>query len=275
MFYRGCGALPLVSIPSFAENCVAETHSGCSQEPEHVYCDSTGNDCVEIFGSGLCMENIKTSYHGAFCEIPENCQEEFCYKKIVIVDDNAGLLELNEKGEPIISSECQRVEDHSTVMADQLFYTKNVVCEEKAYCKLPTGTSRLDTLCVPPQTSQGNDIIVTKGADGERIQCDDKDIQNFGDYWCPVGFKYREGVCNFDTAVCDKGFTGHLENGCDTPFVPSDDALWGLYQEECFSYSDNVPSGMDVYDKACCYDAVFNNFEIWQTDYGNTYVKVY
>jgi len=28
--------------------------------------------------------------------------------------------------------------------------------------------------------------------------------------------------------VFDKGFSGHLENGCDTPFVPSDDNLWGL-----------------------------------------------
>lgn len=259
-------------IPSLAENCLEETHTGCSQNPEHVYCDATGNDCVEIFSNGLCMDNVKTSYHGPFCEIPKECQEEFCLSNTVIVDE---VTPVGHGGEITLPEGCQRVEDHQGVEENELFYTKSIVCEEKSYCKIPSASSRLGTLCIPPQTSTGNDIIVTKGEDGERIQCDDETAQNFGDYWCPEGFRYFEGVCEFDTDVCDKGFTGHLENGCDTPFVPSDDALWELYQEQCFSQSPNIPSGMDVYDKACCYDAVFNNFEIWQANYGNTYVKVY
>jgi len=104
------------------------------------------------------------------------------------------------------------------------------------------------------------------------------DVQNqyFGDYWCPQGFEYdwEKGICEYETDVCDMGFPDNLQNGCDTPLSPSDDGFWGLYQEECFSQED-VPSGMNVYDKACCFDAIFNNFQIWQSGLENKYVKVY
>lgn len=162
-------------------------------------------------------------------------------------------------------------------MTNEEWYTKSVVCDEKSYCKLPTGTSRLTTMCIPPKTSSGNDIIVTKGADGERIQCFDDGAQNFGDYWCPQGFEFDKikGICERETDVCDMGFLDNLQNGCDTPFSPSNDEYWGLYQEECFQSSNAVPSGMNVYDQACCFDAVFNNFQIWQSGKESKYVKVY
>jgi len=38
---------------------------------------------------------------------------------------------------------------------------------------------------------------------------------------------YHGAFCEIISG-CEKGFSGHLENGCDTPFVPSDDNLWGL-----------------------------------------------
>jgi hypothetical protein len=256
-------------------NCTAETHTVISQgQNPQIYCDQTGNDCVEVFPSTLTFTNSYTSYHGPFCDLPPSCQEQVCFTKTNVVDE-ATFISLDQNANFILPEGCTTVADEG--MANQEWYTKSIVCEEKSYCKLPAGTSRLTTMCIPPKTSNGNDIIVTKGNDSERIQCFDSTLQNFGDYWCPEGFKYNylEGICIFETNVCDKGFAGNLQNGCDTPFSPSDDAFWGLYQEECFQSSNAVPSGMNVYDRACCFDAVFNNFQIWQANEGSRYVKIY
>ena len=82
-------------------------------------------------------------------------------------------------------------------------------------------------------------------------------------------------MCKKWTDVCDKGFDSNLEYGCDNPFDPNDDELWKLYQEECVSQSTELPPGISAYDMACCFDSVFNGFNIYTDVPDTVHVKIY
>ena len=78
-------------------------------------------------------------------------------------------------------------------------------------------------------------------------------------------------VCAKNTQTCDKGFVGHLVVGCDAPLVPANDNF-SSYQRDCVS--DPVGSS-GVYSSVCCFDSVFNGFELWKSNVDFSHVRVY
>ena len=81
-------------------------------------------------------------------------------------------------------------------------------------------------------------------------------------------------VCAKNTQTCDKGFVGHLVVGCDAPLVPANDNF-SSYQRDCVFRFPPFPSVPDVYDSVCCFDSVFNGFELWKSDVNFSHVRVY
>jgi hypothetical protein len=116
------------------------------------------------------------------------------------------------------------------------------------------------------------------------LVCKDSPSQSFGDYWCPVGYKYQKmnqgtpnelELCYKDYRTCDQGFAGSLINGCDySGGNPQDDPLFGAYNKECVDRF-NVPPGVLAYDKVCCFDSVFNGFQLWDDTLDFSHVRVY
>lgn len=134
-------------------------------------------------------------------------------------------------------------------------------------------------------TSPGYDIIncANEDAEGNRFQiqheddtyyCYDDGFQDYGDPWCPLNYYYESGFCKRDTEVCDQGYPGNYMVGCDNPYTPQNDHLYNQYQEECVD-TQVVGSPSYLYDSMCCYDSVFNGFEIFQWGTNENYIKVY
>ena len=97
----------------------------------------------------------------------------------------------------------------------------------------------------------------------------------YGDPWCPLGYQYENGFCKQLTEICDQGYAGNYENGCDDIYNPDTDPLFNEYQKECVSRSSFAPPSVAVYDRLCCYDSVFNGYELFQWGREETYIKIY
>jgi hypothetical protein len=112
-------------------------------------------------------------------------------------------------------------------------------------------------------------------ADGEPIICDNREEQLYGDYLCPDGFDYLNltGRCERLPFVCDSGYDGSLEFGCDN-FLDTTDDYWGLYQSECVRQDrpELLPEG--VYDRTCCLAYTVNEFNVYD-DALESNIKVY
>ena len=55
---------------------------------------------------------------------------------------------------------------------------------------------------------------------------------------------------------------------------PQDDPLFGAYNNKCVG-QENVPPGVLAYDKVCCFDSVFNGFQLWDDSLDFSHVRVY
>ncbi len=237
--------------------CVPETHTICTGSPAVKVCDEDGERCQFLYTNNSCRS--VTSYHGPFCHAPN---QPGCLVDLTFYQDAP-----NSRSVEDVSSDCVEYNDS---FSSQDAYVKRVQCDTKHYCDSSDSGA---TLCVKEQNNALDTNVYVHLPNGEQLYCDDEEGQNFGDYWCPKGYRYNSvfGFCVKDTDVCDQGFTGNLETGCDTPFNPQDD-YWEMYQKECV-FNINTPTGL--YDSVCCPDTVFNGFQIWQQQDDTNHVKVY
>lgn len=129
-----------------------------------------------------------------------------------------------------------------------------------------------DAVLCANEDAQGERAQIAE-ADGDILYCDSVGSQNYGDPWCPVNYVYEEGFCQQQTAVCDQGFTNNLMYGCDNLYTPDNDLLFSEYQIDCVRQEFVV--GEDYYDSTCCYDSVFNGYELYQWGIEETHIKIY
>ncbi|MCB2219248.1 MAG: hypothetical protein KQI35_02550 [Bacteroidetes bacterium] len=226
-------------------------------------------DCIEVCDEYDCTEF--TTYHGPICTFKEGCNpiEEIsilqsvfynthgcttpCYEKPI--KDPLSKEPINSPSEIIQTGIGDKCPDYHTALLEYTEHTFETTLEDEVYC-MPEGTQ-------------------LELSDGAMIECYDVAAQQFGDYWCPENYYYDEllGLCTQSTEICDQGFSGGLEHGCDTPYNPLNDTIWTQYQSDCVDQSASAPK--ELYDTMCCYDSVFNGFEIYQWGKEETHVKVY
>jgi len=66
-----------------------------------------------------------------------------------------------------------------------------------------------------------------------------------------------------------------LTYGCDNLYTPDDDPFFQEYQKECVNKTTSAPPSINVYDRTCCYDSVFNGYELYQWGREEDYIKIY
>jgi len=248
---------------SDVHNCTATSRTVCEPHPYNaIICNADGSNCRIAYQDNACV--TKTSYHGPFCEISPSCQQEFCMTQDIFTINQ---VEIAGNQSIFESEDCKNISGSGV---NGTYFVKTSNCRDKSYCNLAE-SSQTDVLCMEDTNSLGENIFVHAG--DKKVFCFDESFQTLGDYWCPKGFVYfsDQGICRKDTTVCDQGFAGNLQNGCDTPLNPKDD-YWRLYQDNCV-FNKITPEGL--YDSACCLDSVFNNYQIWQEEADADHVKVY
>jgi len=231
---------------------------------------SSADNCVEICESYDCVDEI--TYRGAACNYPADCvaDGEVCNTRVIVGDVDFDTCELYGcEGTAWNGKPCS-----DPVYSHNLFF-EDLVCEQGSFCLDGLNDCKGDDclLCLQSTSANGESIFVEFNS-GNRVSCsvDEDNHYDYGDYWCPENFKFKDGFivdgvgfCEQKLAVCDSGFSGNLEFGCDGLFSPKND-FWGLYDSQCISAIIKADIPDHTYDSACCYQSSFNGFDLYQDD---------
>lgn len=265
-------------------NCEPYLHTSCYAAPSAecvAYCldinpfTGEGMDCMEACTAYSC-ESF-TTYHGSACTFTPGCEQTV--EKTITHTQIFGATSCDAQctgpfgvggggdgdelgssgakgdggGEPLPDIDCEE------------FSTAVVGCSP-----IDFSYEFDDVACIEPG-------VTLEFENGDVVECDDVTAQTEGDYWCPENFEYDTdtGFCQRSTDICDQGFSGALESGCDTPYDPQNDTLWHSYQSQCVKQGTFLIPPANQYNSMCCYDAVFNGFEIYQWGTEETHIKVY
>ncbi|MGE0793646.1 MAG: hypothetical protein AB7V77_05710, partial [Candidatus Woesearchaeota archaeon] len=220
-------------------------------------------------------------FDGPNCEFVDLAQDKICdvtqFERVCV--NNYEIVEYNSDGD--IDVDLKSVPCINDCPPGEQYYTMNSYCSEQEFCE-DLGCVE-EAICLTPEVENMYNLKVPQTMkiydyNGElynTLQCDKDvdDLSEFGEYWCPEGYKIEEDdvtkelICIKDYAVCAVGYTGSITPSCDTLFTPKDD-YWNLYDDVCFE--DTLTT--NIYDVACCLDIVLNdNFNIYQ----ETKVKIY
>jgi hypothetical protein len=255
-----------------------------------VVCDSDGFNCRSLFVPASCRS--VSTFHGPFCEISSGCDLPVVFDDVFV---SLPLVNVTKNGVevsvPDVSS-CSNVSVVRSVNSsfssslDDGVFRRLSVCGVEDFCS----SSRdflSSVVCLSSNNSLGSPVRLVSGLGSSSRQdlvCKDSPSQSFGDYWCPVGYKYQKRqifplepieLCYQEYRTCDQGFAGSLINGCDySGGNPQDDPLFGAYNKECVSRI-SVPPGVLAYDRVCCFDSVFNGFQLWDDSPSFSHVRVY
>lgn len=238
--------------------------------------------CTEQCASYTCT--TEEVYYGNSCDIPAGC-EKSVEVEVVDVDPNS----VSNCFAPSNYYQCQvgtacafAPPPEPMIVEDEPSVVEGSVHDPSTQGDFLTYFIRLEEINVSfidefnPQS--GVDYCVPHGTQvndsGNLLVCGDAlNTQNFGDYWCPPGYEYNDGIdtCVPEEDICQAGPVG--TNSCADITNPGNDTYFNAYESGCVEKTAGAPGSADVYDETCCLDAVFNDFEIYGMDVGN--VKVY
>jgi hypothetical protein len=285
-------------LHSLRAGCDASVHtSGClvrnvtvCNESLGVVCDSDGFNCRSLFVPASCRS--VSTFHGPFCEISNGCDLPVVFDDVFV---SLPLVNVTKNGVevsvPDVSS-CSNVSVVRSVNSsfssslDDGVFRRLSVCGVEDFCSFSDDFVS-SVVCLSSNNSLGSPVRLVSGLGSSSRQdlfCEAVSSQSFGDYWCPVGYKYKKKhqgtpneleLCYKEYSYCDQGFAGSLEHGCDySGGNPQDDPLFGAYNKECVKRKIVHP-GVLAYDSVCCFDSVFNGFQLWDDALDFSHVRVY
>ena len=274
--------------------CFEETVQRCEPDPLatcYAVCytdvDSGEPICEEMCERYIC-EGVST-FRGPGCVIDPGCAVDVCVDEVTIdwYDEGSGF-ELTDcpDGEHCYWDEAemdtgfqQYLTDPSSGSSVMVLERLSYTCEGEDYCLVQGSSS---THCVAPADPLGNPIYLEFSSSGDRFFCSDPtDVdssapeQNFGDYWCPLGWVFTNGECQPEENVCAVGVNGVYDFDCRDIASASDDPFWSQYNAGCVERVDNNPSFPNRYDTSCCFDSVTNNVEFFSQGFESQFIRTY
>lgn len=144
-----------------------------------------------------------------------------------------------------------------------------------------TTTVSANTYCATVTYDPGTLYCVPHGtvinSSGNDVGCGDLyNETNFGDYWCPEGFRFdlASDTCILEQNICDVGPV--LTASCNPTLftTPANDTYFNAYDSGCV---ENIAAPGQLYDSTCCLAAVFNGVGLYQDNAGSDpdHIKVY